>query len=160
MTLTLYRNLSESNFVDKNLEEVTSLPGTLKESTSVIDPTFIIEGGTAVLHCNYIYADDFRRFYFVNNITSIRQNLWALSCHVDVLMTYKIQIRMQTALIARQENLYNLYLSDDKLQVNTQRVYSVKAFPNRVIPGTAGNSFILTIAGASDLNNTVESEVI
>lgn len=157
MTITFYRNLSESNFIDKDLVEVTSLPGTLKESVSVIDPTFIIEGGSNIINCNYLYVDDFQRFYFINDIVSIRQNLWSISCHVDVLMTYKNQIRSQSALIARQENLYNLYLSDDKLQVNAQRVYSVKAFPNRVLAGSSGSSFILTIAGGSDVNNGGES---
>lgn len=155
MTIRLYRNLSERNFVDKTLEELGVIEGTLREATSIIDPSFTIDSGSGILAVNYIYVEEFARYYFVNNIISTRNLLWELVCHVDVLSTYKNQIRNLSAIVARQEKVYNLYLDDDKFLVDSKRMYYTKAFPGRAPEGKSGNSFILSLAGGME---TEESE--
>ena len=66
-----------------------------------------------VLSANYVYIPDFNRYYFINDITSVRQNLWRLSLHVDVLMSYKKEIKNTKAFISRNEFIYNDKLVDD-----------------------------------------------
>ncbi len=153
MTVVIYRNLSEGNVVDKKLEEVVQLNGILREGTSILNPTIIIESSSiGIISANYIYIVEWGRYYFVNEILSVRNNVWSFSCHVDVLMTYRANIRKQSAILARQEFLYNLYLDDDKFLVNAPRMIITKAFPNRVPAGNSAgaNSFILTLAGGAD----------
>ena len=149
MRLKFYINNSEPEKVDKDIIEVISMRGTLREETSIMNPTFrvqLIVDNVSFL--NYIYVEEWERYYFVNDVKSVRNGLWDFSCHVDVLSTYKNQIRNLSAILARQENVYNLYLDDDKFLVDAKRMYLTKAFPNRV--QTGGNSFILTIAGGHE----------
>ena len=125
-SITLQRNASEVNKVDKSLTTITTMTGTLKNETSIIDPVIIFEASLSDLkNCNYCTISNFGRSYFVNNIRSVRNGLVELSCHVDVLSTYKSQIRNQFALVKRQQENWNLYL---KMR------YSVEQFPRTSSP--------------------------
>lgn len=148
MILTLYTNKSDSNVVDKNLTQVIQLEGTLRESTSIVNPVFTV-AMESPSNVNYIYCPAFNRYYYVTDVVSVVTGLWAFSCHVDVLMSYRANIRSLSAIIARQENEYNLYLDDDQLITTCKRQYWTKAFETRVVPpsGTNDLSFIITIAG-------------
>ena len=68
-----------------------------------------------VLSANYVYIPDFNRYYFINDITSVRQNLWRLSLHVDVLMSYKKEINNTYAFISRNEFDYDPDIYDREL---------------------------------------------
>lgn len=154
MTIILYQNLSESNKVDKNLSNQTNLVGYLRSSSSILDPVFEIEkSDIEVPTFNYLYVVEWNKYYYIIDIVSLNTKLWQISCHVDVLMTYRNAIRQQYGIIARQENLYNLYLDDDKFLVNSQRMYVTKEFPNRVTAGNAPGAMsnILTIAGGASV---------
>lgn len=153
MRLRFYINNSEPEKVDKDITEVGSMTGTLREETSVMNPTFRVQLTVDnVSFLNYIYVEEWNRYYFVNDVKSVRNGLWDFSCHVDVLSTYKSQIRQLSCILARQENVYNLYLDDDKFLVDSKRMYLTKAFPNRV--QTGGKSFIFTIAGGVEETQT------
>lgn len=150
MILNLYQNNSEPDIVDKNITLAASVSGTMRDSTSIINPTFRIEGDVTVSAINYIQCPDLGRYYFVSDVISVRNNCWDLICHVDVLSTWKTELRRLSAIIARQENLYNLYLDDDKLLTTSRRLYWTKAFPVRVYPASAGgSSMVLTLAGGA-----------
>ena len=69
-----------------------------------------------------------------------------LTVFVDVLMTYKPQIKAHSAIISRQENLWNLYLPDGETFKTEQGMLVVqKEFPYGF---TNGESFILLAACA------------
>lgn len=156
MIIEIYKNLSESNVVHKKLELLASANGTLRNSTSVLDPSIVFEDNSnGFTLANYLYIPDFNRYYFITNITSVRNGLWQIDCHVDVLMSWKNYFMNLSAIVARQENLYNLYLNDDKFLVNSNRQYVTKAFPNRVVQGDL--CYVMTVAGG-DVNNVPEDE--
>lgn len=143
MTVNLCVNNSESNTVDKVLTGTIQFSGHLRDGTSVINPVVLVETSNPG-NFNYMHIPEFGRYYFITGIDSVRTNLWAISGHVDVLTTYKNGIRGLGAIIARQENDYNLYLADDRLLVNTPRKMTSIAFPNRA---AEGGSMVLTVAG-------------
>lgn len=147
MTIILYQNSSEMNRVDKSLTQVASLVGELKDSCSILEPTVTLELDFVPAFVNYMYIEEFGRYYFITGISSIVTGLWAIAGHVDVLSTYKAQLRTLSGIINRQENLYNLYLDDDKFLINAQRKIWTKAFPNRAPAAADQPSFILTVAG-------------
>lgn len=111
MYINLYNNTSPANFVNKQITEVMSLEGTMREPTSIIDPVVIIDKDTS-MGFNYVHIPIFRRYYFVTGISSQSNGLVGVSMHVDVLMTYKAEIMQMEAIIKRQENLFNMYLDD------------------------------------------------
>lgn len=146
MNIKLYQNFSDAHRLSKRISLVQEFTGTLKDSCSILDPVFIIEGvqDDVPTFVNYCYIPEFKRYYFITGIESIRNRAWAFSCHVDVLMTYKSEILNTGAWIARQENVYNLYLDDERFLINAPRSIWVKAFPNKL---QTGGMFILTVAG-------------
>lgn len=148
MTIVLYQNSSDSNVMHKNLEVVETLTGALKDSCSVTDPVVLVEGDNFA-NINYMKIEEFNRFYFVNNITSVKNGLWSISGHVDVLTTYANELISIGAIIGRTEDIRysNLYLDDEKLMVTCRRDFSIIPFPRRVETGSS--QFVFTVAGSS-----------
>lgn len=142
MNITLYRNSSESNKVNKTITQILSVDGSLKDETSILNPTFIVNN-VGVINANYCYIPQFNRYYFITDITSYRNNLWQISCKVDVLMTYKSQILENTATLSRQENLHNLYLKDDLSKFESDTFTLYQDFPTQNFNGS-GDFLILT----------------
>lgn len=149
MTIILSINSSESNSLKKTLSKSITLTGTLRNASSVINPTFTIAATNNLSNYNYCEIPDFGRKYFITNIVVGPNNMWTISTHVDVLSTYEKYIRKQTAVIARQEWLYNLYLNDDRLLVDVDRDIMTLGFSNPLNPANTGKSFVITIAGGS-----------
>lgn len=144
ISITLLTTSSESNRVDKLYSTIASLSGTLKENTSIINPIITIEADLSkYVNCNYMYIDSFNRFYFVDNITSIRNGLIQFSCRVDVLMSYRTNIRKNNAIIKKQENKWNLYLNDGTFKAYQNPNVLTKAFPS----GFTTQEFVLAVAG-------------
>lgn len=114
MNLYLYVNSSENNRVDKALSSELQMTGHLRTETSVVSPVLMIEGENLTGY-NYAYIPEFNRFYYITDITSVRTGLWQVSMRVDVLMTYSVEIKQLTAVLERQENIYNLYCEDNML---------------------------------------------
>lgn len=143
MKIVLYRNESENNKVGKSLVELASVNGTLRERTSILNPTIEINNNN-VINANYAYIPEFKRYYFITDIESVRNGLWGVSMKVDVLESYKQQIYENEAILARQENLYNLYLKDDYLNFTSDTFTLYKEFPNN---NFSNDTFILMTNG-------------
>lgn len=143
-SITLQTNLSEKNRLDKTITDITTVTGTLKDRTSILNPTILIEGDiSSVIACNYMTIPTFGRSYFVNDIVSVHNNLYEISAHVDVLTTYKTGIRANTGITKRQASNYNLYLDDGSLKIYNNPKIVTKVFPSGF--GTA--EFVLAVAG-------------
>lgn len=143
MTLKLYKNYSDKIVVDKNITQSGSdISGTLREDCSIIDPVIAIEG-LSDMSVNYAYITEFGRYYYINNIVC-RGNLFELQMHVDVLKSFAGGIRSNSAVIARQEKNYNLYLSDGVFKTEAIPHYEIRQFPT----GFSGYHFVLAVAGA------------
>ena len=143
--VVLMRNNSPNNQLDKDLVTLLDVSGTLKDNTSVINPVIKIQCNLSdVTRCNYMYIPTFNRYYFVNDMVSITKNIVEFSAHVDVLSTYKQEIRMNTAIIRVQENDWNLYLNDGTFKVYQNPMVVTKAFPS----GFSTQEFVLAVAGS------------
>lgn len=144
ITVKAFQYNSPNHYINKQLIDVATYTGNLREETSVINPVFEIETSSDLSQMNYIWINELHRYYYVTNIVSVATNLWRVYCHVDVLMTYKPTILAHEAVIARQQTLYNLYLNDGNTFKVTQRSKIVqKQFPN----GFTGSSYVMITAG-------------
>lgn len=156
MNIVLYTNNSADNVVTKNITEITTLTGTLRKDCSMTDPVIEVEGlsnSTAAM-CNYAMIADFGRYYFVRNIT-LKGKLWELSMHVDVLSSWQTPLKSLDAVIARNENRYNLYLQDGFFKTYQNPHVSIKPFPS----GFTTHSYILAVAGSGGTTPTPPSNV-
>lgn len=144
-TIKLQRNNSERERLTKDITDISTVSGVLKEETSIIDPVIKIECDLSdFVNCNYMTIPAFGRSYFVNNIRSIRNGLVEFACHVDVLSSFAGQIRGNTAIIKKQENEWNLYLNDGTFKVYQNPNVLTKAFPS----GFTTQEFVLAVAGS------------
>lgn len=146
--IILYTNNSENNKMDKNLTTIATIQGQFRSSVDIINPVFRIEATIEQISAlNYIYIQSFNRYYFVNNITNFRAGEWDISCHVDVLMSFKNNIRQCKAIIKKQANKWNLYLDDGSFKVYQNPNILTKSFPS----GFTNYDFVLAVAGG--INN-------
>lgn len=129
MVIKLYVSRDEKNVLHKVLFDESEIEGRLKDETSITDPTIIINHHNPALY-NYVYIQEFNRYYFITDIRSIRNNIWEISMHVDVLMTYKDQIKTCSAVIdTSEETGINDYLSNDVYKATVKNKTDIINFP-------------------------------
>ena len=132
-TVQLYNNTSEPERIGKALSPTVSFTGSLKEQTSIINPTIIVNS-PSVPSGNYARIDAFGRYYFITDISSVRNNIWEIKMHVDVMQTYADQIKNTTQMIERQEFNYNNYIQDNLVPLTS-------GIKQDVITFSSGGSF-------------------
>lgn len=143
MNIKLYKTSSPYNKVTKTLTNEISLDGNLKDNTPITDIDILITTTTNLSLYNYCYISDFNRYYNIK-VEIVRGGLWRVYGHVDVLMSFKTEILNNTAIVERQENNYNLYLSDNIFKVYNKTNVITKNFTNGF---DRNGSYILTVIG-------------
>ena len=120
ISLNLYQNSSEFNRVDKTnyLVSVGTLAGVFKDVTSITTPSIIIERDS--IDFNYIHIPALNRYYFVEEVISVKRRLWQIRLKVDVLMSFASKIREQKGYISRNENDYDEYLIDNQFPMENE----------------------------------------
>ena len=146
MKCRLYKNTADFRELDKSkfLTLINEIECNIKENTSIINPILKISKlkVNTIKKLNYLYLPDFNRYYFVNDIIECTGNILELHCKVDVLFSYKDDIRGITALILRQENINNPYIEDSQLLVRNNRTFE-KINIGKV--GDSNNHYYLTV---------------
>ena len=131
ISMVLMRNQSENKKVGKTLQTVATLSGELKERCSLLDPVLLLAASHAdISTSNYVYIPALLRYYFIVDPVSVRNGLYELTCHVDVLESWKAGIKAQAAIVQRQAEKWNLYLNDGQFKVYQNPNITVWAFPS------------------------------
>lgn len=169
LTASLMVNSSPVEKIGKTLSEGLNFSVTLKDNTSILRPVLLLSSTSQapITGYNYMYISDFGRYYFIDDVKSIHNNMWEVSAHVDVLETYKTAILANSAVIKRQQNLYNLYLDDPEFKTYNTEILQTKKF----VGGSGFQKsmhYILVVNGSEEnearfnqlIENTRKSEVI
>lgn len=119
----------------------------LKEATSIDNPTFIVQGNDF----NYNYAKWDNRYYFVDNVVSVHDNLTEISCVLDVLATYKDEILASTQYVSYSSVSGGQWLADTRIPVLKNAITSTPSTANLDFPSTQG-SYILTVLGQTGVD--------
>lgn len=128
ISVKLCHNSSPAEKITKTLDAGNTYSCTLKNDCSILRPVIDIRTSDNITTYNYMYISDLQRYYFIDDIISLNNNLWRISGHVDVLETYKSEILAQTGVIKRQQNLYNLYLDDPEFKTYKNERVQTKRF--------------------------------
>lgn len=137
-----------TNKLVKSPTPVLTLGGTLRAPASITDPIIefnFSDNPEVFSKVNYARIETFSRYYFITNIVSTYNNLWEIHMHVDVLMSFADEIKKQVAVVARQEENYNLYLDDGIFMAYQNPIIQTKLFSNPTPFET--QNFILLVAG-------------
>lgn len=121
MNIKTWSNFSKRRNSTKQPTGGTQVTCTLKETTSIEKPTFVLSSNDFSI--NYIEA--FGEYYFVDDVKSIRNGIIEVSCSLDVGATYKTDIGSYTAFIERAATYHNDFLPDpDVAIINDENVVS------------------------------------
>lgn len=186
--ITLYNCVNDSRYVTKTLTTKGAIALTnFREPYDTLDPTFIIQtdgiNPVTILDANaQIYGEaNFKsdlfngvinylsitdgsliRYYYILKGTYFQNNLIEIPCHEDVLMTFGTKIKTCTGIIRRNENLYNLYIRDDKIKVYEKPIVRQKVFSKGFTNTSTNVSYMITTAGVKPelLANYVSWDIV
>lgn len=142
---TIYNYTGNRNTVNKTLTGGTECLGVLRDTTDVLNPRLVLRV-SAPINANYVYIEDFKRYYFIKSISYLTGDKVELSLNVDVLKTYETQILNATATVTETDN-------PDKYASNRQTVYNRKPnfekveFANKDLFDETGTIIMVTIKG-------------
>ena len=146
LNVRFYKNNSPKNVLNKNITNNGVISNiNIKDENNINNITLIINGNYSILaESNYIYVLLFDKYYFITDKKILRSAIYEIDCKIDLLMTYKDQIKACTGIVKRQQNEYNLDLNDGSLKVYQNPHIITKPFPS----GFSGSSYVLAVAGA------------
>ena len=145
MQIEFYKNSSEKNKIGKFLSSVLTLNGNLRDECSITSPSILVEA-TSLVDYNYCYIPEFKRYYFISDITSVRNNLWRVSLKCDVLESFKKDILNLSCIVDKQQNQNYSNNIDDGSYIN--RADSFVEIANYQNGFNSSGEFILITAGA------------
>lgn len=145
-TISLFKTNSENNRVVKTLTDEKQLSGELRNQTSVLNPSIRIESADNISTYNYAYIQEFGRYYYISDITSVRTNCWIISLRCDVLMSYSAQIKALRPIIEREEVGQSSGLIDSDMPININKKVQKYYFPKGF---TKDIQYVLTTSGGA-----------
>ena len=151
MQIDLFTCKCERNRINKTeyLSNRFTLDGTLRKQTSATSLSIDIEKTNPLTYdYNYMYIGEFDRYYFIDDISSVRNRLWTITASTDVLMSFKNDILTSSVILDKVENelAANLYLDDGSFVMDSRKYNEIKEFPNGL---NENGQFILICAGGT-----------
>ena len=145
MQINFYKNSSEKNKIGKSLSSGLTLSGNLRDECSITSPSILVEA-TSLVDYNYCYIPEFKRYYFISDITSVRNNLWRVSLKCDVLESFKSDILKLSCIVDKQQNQsYNNNIDDGSYINRADSFVEIANYQNGF---NSSGEFILITAGA------------
>lgn len=145
-TITLYKTGNDEHDINKSLTLIGTYDCNLKTPVDAENPEILLNATN--LDANYGYIADYGRFYFLTPLTQHNQMIVYKGIS-DVLMSFKAGIKASPAVIARNPWLYDKYIPDSKLPVESRSIRGVYPFPQNHFDGHY-NCYILTTIGGGD----------
>lgn len=133
MDLKLYTTVDEQRVVEKNLEnEKVYTNVCLKGDVDMINPTVLISGIDIddITGFNYMYIPKFHRYYYINSIGVSTGKMVAISGHIDVLYSFRKDIKKAELLVSRYNVKTNKskYLNDTNIPTDVRKKIITREF--------------------------------
>ena len=131
MDIKLFYNSSDNRCIKKTLQGEFNITGTLRDEASIISPTIVIQSAEPI-RFNYAYIPDFKRYYYINNVESVRTGVWRVYMEVDPLMSFKTDILALKVVANKQSLITNgdEYIDDGSLVTDNLIFKNVYNFAN------------------------------
>ena len=146
--ITFCYNGDPINKINKNVPSVNVLTvnGVLREESSIVDPIITVEfGNNLPTAFNYAYIPQFLRYYFITDTEAVRNGVWRIYMHCDVLKSFAEGILGSPALVKRSSSLRNKLLNDNDMSSYQNPQIITKSFPSGF--NIASGKFVLTALG-------------
>lgn len=131
MLINLFINSSQNNVVDKNLallaDEINAQP---YSTVTILSPILIIDYNDTYVNCNYIYIKDFNRYYYCTVSVTTGQTM-ILTCYVDVLTSFKVELLKARCLILRTVKANFTLIPDTQYPLSDKQFLNEYIFPEQ-----------------------------
>lgn len=107
MICTLYHNQSQENKLNKVLTSKGTRPILFLNGVDFLRPIITVK--TLPADTNYCYVESLGRYYFIEDIRNLKNELFELSLKCDVLETYRQDIVETQAIITESSNEVNVH---------------------------------------------------
>lgn len=108
MIIQLFNTSDSNNTINKSLTDVTEFEIRFKGQADILNPIVKLQSESPILF-NYGYIPDFKRYYFINNITIEPNGIYTLELNVDVLESFKDDILNCYGYIKQSNNINEYY---------------------------------------------------
>lgn len=141
--IKLYRLQKRHNSTLQPTGTGTDASVVLKGGTDIISPTFTMHHNTFPTY-NYVKYNG--RYYFVNKIVAVRDDLFDMECEVDVLATYKASIQASSAYV-----LYYTHTNNEIVdhRLSTKTAIAIDSTTEQFNNLGTGESYMLTAIGVN-----------
>lgn len=123
MVVTFFNFKKKSNSTAQPSAEGVVKQVTLKDSTNIYTPLFVINEDIIASGYNYLKWDN--RFYYINDITIYRTSVYNIQCAIDFLATGKSDILNTDCFVTYSSSKYNIDIADTRLSQNIVPSYAV-----------------------------------
>ena len=146
MEVKLYKCSDDTKKCGKALSTAETKTINARGETIVVEnPSFLVDYDEGLLLYNYCYIPKFKRYYFIEWQGEVAHRL-RFSCNVDVLESFKTELKKRTMYILRQEKLFNKWYPDNLVPESTQINYFNRSFD--MVQGLDSNySYYITVNG-------------
>ena len=120
---------------------------TLKESCSQDRPVFICTGNDF----NYNYCIWDNKYYFIDEIISLKNNLIEVHCIMDPLATYKAEIIASTQFVSYSSQIGDTWLEDTRIPLKASTVVSAQTGLTGILSNIG--CYILTVTGVDSVTS-------
>lgn len=148
MKVIFYKNNSDNRVVNKQLTVIKELNITRKIEKSIFEPVIEIVKDKHINNCNYVYIEEFNRFYFVVDIMELDGNIYRITMKEDVLSSFKNSILNLKACVERQEFKRNTKIVDNELILQSNNNFICKTVGNPIIANY--NIYLTTCGGVTN----------
>ena len=124
---------------------------TIKNGSSIITPTFLVAGESF----DYNYCSFNGRYYWITDITSVRNEMWEVQCRVDVLASWKNEILNSKGFVKYSSSDNNQNIKDGR-NVVTGNVERTASYLNMQMFDIDGSYILATLSGPASeaINNS------
>lgn len=144
MNILLYKTTNANNDLNKTISDKVELVGALRDASSIIAPSILIQSNP--IGYNYAYIPEFGRYYYIKNITAFRKGAYIVDLKCDVLMSFKDEILEMSGIVSRLTT-GSPYVQRDVLCKVTETHKRID-FP--ATPFTRNGTYILIAKGGVD----------
>ena len=144
MKIKLFNTISDTRKLDKILTNEKEIQAVFKSAEMEQAPRLFITGFNPKSY-NYVFIETLGKYYFIIQKEYINNNRFALYLKVDLLMTYKEQIKLIQATKVRGE-IGNDYLIGNVFPVEVKEEVEKLPFPNKPF-NKKGSKLLTTISG-------------
>ena len=140
MICSLFNNQSTENTLNKILVSKGTRNIVLLDIVDITRPIITLQNLPA--ETNYCYIETLGRYYFIDGIRILKNNLFELALKCDVLYTYKNEIENTSAIVVESSDELNLH----NAAYNAEKDIDVKAI-SLDNPFNADSDVLITIVG-------------